>query len=122
MCTAKSSTNFWCDPQESANVKRNFHLYAYENLTLDGLVERSNAKWLDFRDPQSKFPRSTRLSQCDFRPTGRWRYDIVTTSANKPPSKYLSVVLKCRAILATSINSHFGATRCGAGSAMPFTH
>jgi DNA invertase Pin-like site-specific DNA recombinase len=47
------------DPQEAANVKRIFHLYAYENLTLDGLVERVNADGLVFRASQPKFPRST---------------------------------------------------------------
>ena len=47
------------DPQAAANVKRIFHLYAYENLTLDGLVERINAEGLIFRSSQPKFPRST---------------------------------------------------------------
>jgi DNA invertase Pin-like site-specific DNA recombinase len=47
------------DPQAAANVKRIFHLYAYENLTLDGLVERINAEGLVFRSSQPKFPRST---------------------------------------------------------------
>jgi site-specific DNA recombinase len=47
------------DPQEAANVRRIFHLYAYENLTLDGLVERVNAEGLVFRASQPKFPRST---------------------------------------------------------------
>ena len=31
------------DPEAAANVKRIFQLYAYENLTLDGVVERINA-------------------------------------------------------------------------------
>ena len=47
------------DPQAAANVQRIFHLYAYENLTLDGLVERINAEGLVFRSSQPKFPRST---------------------------------------------------------------
>ena len=47
------------DPQAAANVRRIFHLYAYENLTLDGLVERINAEGLIFRPSQPKFPRST---------------------------------------------------------------
>ena len=47
------------DPQAAANVRRIFHLYAYENLTLDGLVERINAEGLVFRASQPKFPRST---------------------------------------------------------------
>ena len=47
------------DPVPAANVRRIFHLYAYENLTLDGLVERINAEGLVFRASQPKFPRST---------------------------------------------------------------
>ncbi len=47
------------DPQAAANVRRIFHLYAYENVTLDGLVERINAEGLIFRSSQPKFPRST---------------------------------------------------------------
>lgn len=47
------------DPIPAANVKRIFHLYAYENLTLDGLVERVNAEGLVFRSSTPKFPRST---------------------------------------------------------------
>jgi len=37
------------DPIPAANIKRIFHLYAYENLTLDGLVERINAEGMAFR-------------------------------------------------------------------------
>ena len=47
------------DPEPAANVKRIFHLYAYENLTLDGLVEKINAEGRAFRDSQPKFPRSS---------------------------------------------------------------
>ena len=47
------------DPEPAANVKRMFHLYAYENLTLDGLVERINAEGRSFRDSQPTFPRSS---------------------------------------------------------------
>jgi site-specific DNA recombinase len=47
------------DPQAAANVRRIFHLYAYENLTLDGLVERVNAEGMVFRASQPKFPRSS---------------------------------------------------------------
>jgi site-specific DNA recombinase len=47
------------DPQEAANVRRIFHLYAYENLTLDGLVERINAEGLVYRASTPKFPRSS---------------------------------------------------------------
>ncbi|HVX10245.1 MAG TPA: recombinase family protein [Pirellulales bacterium] len=46
------------DPPAAANVKRIFHLYAYENVTLDGLVERLEADGRVFRDAQPKFPRS----------------------------------------------------------------
>jgi DNA invertase Pin-like site-specific DNA recombinase len=46
------------EPQEAANVKRIFHLYAFENVTLDGLVERINAEGRVFRQSQPKFPRS----------------------------------------------------------------
>lgn len=47
------------DPQETANVRRIFQLYAYENQTLDGVVERLNAEGLTFRASQPRFPRST---------------------------------------------------------------
>jgi site-specific DNA recombinase len=47
------------DPEAAANVKRIFHLYAYENLTLDGVVERINAEGRIWRKSQPKFPRSS---------------------------------------------------------------
>jgi DNA invertase Pin-like site-specific DNA recombinase len=47
------------DAVPAANVRRIFHLYAYENLTLDGLVERVIAEALVFRASQPKFPRSS---------------------------------------------------------------
>ncbi|MBX3439739.1 MAG: recombinase family protein, partial [Planctomycetaceae bacterium] len=47
------------DPEPASNVKRIFHLYAYENLTLDGLVERINSESRSFRDSQPTFPRSS---------------------------------------------------------------
>ncbi len=47
------------DPVQAANVRRIFHLYAYENLTLDGLVERINAEGMVFRTATPKFPRSS---------------------------------------------------------------
>ncbi len=46
-------------PKTAANVQRIFYLYAYENLTLDGMVERINAEGMVFRPSQPKFPRST---------------------------------------------------------------
>jgi Site-specific recombinases, DNA invertase Pin homologs len=47
------------DPEPAANVKRIFHLYAYENLTLDGLVEKINTEGRLWRNSQPKFPRSS---------------------------------------------------------------
>lgn len=44
---------------EAANVRRMFHLYAYENVTLDGLVERINGEGRVFRPSSPKFPRSS---------------------------------------------------------------
>ena len=47
------------DQQESANVKRMFHLYAYENMTLDGVVEKINSEGRVYRPSQPKFPRTS---------------------------------------------------------------
>ena len=47
------------DAETAANVKRIFHLYAYENLTLDGLVEKINTESRVFRASYPKFPRSS---------------------------------------------------------------
>lgn len=47
------------DQGAAANIKRIFQLYAYENMTLDGLVEKINAEGRVFRDSQPKFPRSS---------------------------------------------------------------
>ena len=47
------------DAVESANVKRIFQLYAYENVTLDGLVEKLNNEGRAFRPSSPKFPRSS---------------------------------------------------------------
>ena len=47
------------DVQAAANVRRIFHLYAYENLTLDGVVERINAEGRVWRTSQAQFPRSS---------------------------------------------------------------
>ena len=46
-------------PQLPPTSSRIFHLYAYENLTLDGVVERINAEGMVFRPSQPKFPRSS---------------------------------------------------------------
>ena len=47
------------DPVEAANVKRMFHLYAYENLTLDGVVEKINSEGRVYRPSQPRFPRAS---------------------------------------------------------------
>ena len=47
------------EPQSADNVKRIFHLYAYGNLTLDGLIEQINAEGMVFRASLSEFPRSS---------------------------------------------------------------
>ena len=40
------------------NVKRIFQLYAYENVTLDGLVGRLHTEGRVFQTSQPRFPRS----------------------------------------------------------------
>jgi site-specific DNA recombinase len=47
------------DPVTSVNVKRIFHLFAYENHTLDTLVEKLAAEGRQFRNTTPKFPRSS---------------------------------------------------------------
>jgi len=47
------------DPATAPNVRRIFHLFAYNNLTLDSLSERLFAEHLTFKAKQPKFPRST---------------------------------------------------------------
>lgn len=46
------------DVPAPANVRRIFHLYAYEPLTLDGVAERVRAENLIFRPGVQRFPRS----------------------------------------------------------------
>lgn len=46
------------DPAAAANVKRLFHLYAYEPLTLDALRDRLHAEGLTYRPGTPKFARS----------------------------------------------------------------
>ncbi len=48
------------DVQAAANVRRIFHLYAFENLTLDGVVERINAEGRVWRTSQAQFPTKLR--------------------------------------------------------------
>lgn len=47
------------DPVPADNVRRIFHLYAYGNLTLDGVTEQVNREGRVWRKSQSKFPRSS---------------------------------------------------------------
>jgi site-specific DNA recombinase len=47
------------DPIPAEIVKRIFHLFAYENHTLDTLVEKLTAEGRQFRPSTPKFPRST---------------------------------------------------------------
>ena len=47
------------DQEQAANVKRIFQLYAYENLTIDGVVERINGEGRIWRKSQPAFPRSS---------------------------------------------------------------
>lgn len=47
------------DPVPAENVKRIFHLFAYENHTLDTLVEKLAAEGREFRSSTPKFPRSS---------------------------------------------------------------
>ncbi len=46
------------DPLPAENVRRMFHLFAYEPLTLDNLVERLEREGRAFRPGSRKFPRS----------------------------------------------------------------
>ena len=47
------------DPDTAENVRRMFHLFAYEPLTIDGLVERLHAEGRKFRPTMPQFPRSS---------------------------------------------------------------
>ena len=47
------------DPIPAENVKRIFHLFAYENHTLDTLVEKLAEEGRQFRSSMPKFPRSS---------------------------------------------------------------
>jgi len=46
------------DPLPAENVRRMFHLFAYEPLTLDALVSRLEREGREFRPGSRKFPRS----------------------------------------------------------------
>lgn len=47
------------DPDQASNVKRIFHLYAYENCTIDGVLEKLKIEGRNWRKSQPKFPRSS---------------------------------------------------------------
>lgn len=47
------------DPEAADNVRRMFTLFAYEPLTIDGLVERLHKEGRRFRPTMPKFPRSS---------------------------------------------------------------
>jgi DNA invertase Pin-like site-specific DNA recombinase len=47
------------DPVAAENVRRIFNLYAYENLTLDGVTETVNAEGRVWRQSTPRFPRSS---------------------------------------------------------------
>ncbi len=47
------------DPVAAENVRRMFKLFAYEPLTIDGLVERLHQEGRTFRPTMPKFPRSS---------------------------------------------------------------
>lgn len=47
------------DPLPAANVRRMFHLYAYEGVTIDGLIERLRREGTVYRPSTPKFPRAS---------------------------------------------------------------
>lgn len=47
------------DPDRAAAVRRVFHLYAYEPLTVDQLVKRLAGEGIQYRRSMPRFPRST---------------------------------------------------------------
>lgn len=47
------------DPIPAENVRRIFELYAYENQTVDGVVEKMNREGRIWRSSSAKFPRSS---------------------------------------------------------------
>jgi site-specific DNA recombinase len=47
------------DPVPSANVRRLFHLYAYENVTIDGLIKRLHDEGAVYRPSTPRFPRTS---------------------------------------------------------------
>ena len=47
------------DPMDGQKVRRIFHLYAYENHTLDSLVRQLEAEGIEYRLGRREFPRSS---------------------------------------------------------------
>jgi hypothetical protein len=47
------------DPVPAANVRRMFHLYAYEGVTIDGLIDRLRREGMIYRPSTPKFPRTS---------------------------------------------------------------
>ncbi|WP_339747596.1 recombinase family protein [uncultured Rubinisphaera sp.] len=46
-------------PEQAANIKYIFKLYAYDNLTIDGITDRVNSEGRIWRKTSHKFPRSS---------------------------------------------------------------
>ncbi len=46
-------------PEQAANVRYIYQLYAYENLTIEGITKRMNAEGRIWRKSSQKFPRSS---------------------------------------------------------------
>ncbi len=47
------------DSEAAAKVRRLFHLYAYENLTLDGIIERFEAEGVEYRPTKPKWSKTS---------------------------------------------------------------
>ena len=47
------------DKEQADNIRRIFHLYAYENFTVDGVVKKINSENRVFRNSVPRFPRSS---------------------------------------------------------------
>ncbi|MDX2199515.1 MAG: recombinase family protein [Phycisphaerae bacterium] len=47
------------EPVQANNVRRMFHLFAYEPLTIDALIERLQKEGLTYRSSSPRFPRSS---------------------------------------------------------------
>jgi site-specific DNA recombinase len=47
------------DPVEAGNIRRMFHLYAYESLTIDGVIQRLHEEGRTYRPSTPKFARTS---------------------------------------------------------------